>query len=66
MSRAMAPADPWRPAIHLDMGVIVVIYLQDDLIGLAAEHRDSVEQTMEALSRDLERLRRQLIERRAS
>jgi hypothetical protein len=36
------------------------------LQGLAAEHQDSVEQTMEALSRDLERLRRQLGERRAS
>ena len=36
------------------------------LQGLAAEHEDSVEQTMEALSRDIERLRRQLTERRAS
>jgi hypothetical protein len=36
------------------------------LQGLAAEHEDSVEQTVEALSRDVERLRRQLIERRAS
>jgi hypothetical protein len=36
------------------------------LQGLAAEHQDSVEQTMEALSRDIERLRRQLTERRAS
>jgi hypothetical protein len=36
------------------------------LQGLAAEHEDSVEQTVEALSRDVERLRRQLTERRAS
>ena len=36
------------------------------LQGLAAEHEDSVEQTMEVLSRDIERLRRQLTERRAS
>jgi hypothetical protein len=36
------------------------------LQGLAAEHEDSVEQTMEALYRDIERLRRQLNERRAS
>lgn len=36
------------------------------LQGLAAERDGSVEQTMEALSRDLERLRRQLTARRAS
>lgn len=36
------------------------------LQGLAAEHEDSVELAVEALSRDVERLRRQLIERRAS
>lgn len=36
------------------------------LQGLAAEREDSVEQTVEALSRDVERLRRQLGERRAS
>jgi hypothetical protein len=36
------------------------------LHGLAAEHEDSVEQTVEDLSRDVARLRRQLIERRAS
>lgn len=36
------------------------------LQGLAAEREDSVEQTVEALSRDVERLRRQLAERLAS
>jgi predicted DNA-binding protein len=36
------------------------------LQGLAAEREDSVEQTVEALSRDIERLRRQLAERLAS
>lgn len=36
------------------------------LQGLAAEREGSVEQTVEALSRDVARLRRQLTERRAS
>src|SRR5215470_15388385 len=36
------------------------------LRGLAAEREESVEQTMEALSRDVARLRRQLTERQAS
>ena len=36
------------------------------LQGLAAEREGSVEQTMEALSRDVARLRRQLTERPAS
>lgn len=36
------------------------------LQGLAAEHEDSVDQTLGALSRDVTRLRRQLIERQAS
>jgi hypothetical protein len=36
------------------------------LQGLAAEREGSVELTMEALSRDVARLRRQLTERRAS
>jgi hypothetical protein len=36
------------------------------LQGLAAERENSVEQTVEALSRDVARLRRQLTERQAS
>jgi hypothetical protein len=36
------------------------------LQGLAAEHENSVEETVEALSRDVARLRRQLTERQAS
>ena len=36
------------------------------LHGLAAERESSVEQTVEALSRDVARLRRQLTERQAS
>lgn len=36
------------------------------LQGLAAEQENSVEQTVEALSRDVARLRRQLTERQAS
>jgi hypothetical protein len=36
------------------------------LQGLAAEHEGSVEQTVEALSRGVARLRRQLTERQAS
>jgi hypothetical protein len=36
------------------------------LQGLAAEHEGSVEQTVEALSRDVAQLRRQLIRRQAS
>ena len=36
------------------------------LQGLAAEREGSVEQTVEALSRDVDRLRRQLVEREAS
>jgi hypothetical protein len=36
------------------------------LQGLAAEREESVDQVVEALSRDLARLRRQLTERQAS
>jgi len=36
------------------------------LQGLAAEREESVEQTVEALSRDVARLRRRLTERQAS
>jgi len=57
-SAGAPPSSPGSPAAGLVRGWV--------LQGLAAEREGSVEQTVEALSRDVAWLRRQLTERQAS